>query len=76
VPRAGSCLEHFAENAAQESSTPIAPLDAVDITLDNDEALHALLARVTEQARLKKLDRATLTAAREVAKAVHPHRAW
>jgi hypothetical protein len=35
-----------------------------------------LLARVTEQARLKKLDRATLTAARELAKAVHPHRTW
>ena len=45
------------------SQTPLAvtPLDAADITLRDDEALRALLARVTEQARLKKLDRATLT---------------
>ena len=28
-----------------------------DITFHNDEALQTLLARVTEQARLKKLDR-------------------
>jgi hypothetical protein len=35
-----------------------------------------LLAIVTEQALLKKLDRATLTTARELAKAVHPHRTW
>ena len=58
--------------------TPLAvtPLDAADITLRDDEALRALLARVTEQARLKKLDRATLSAARELAKAVHPHRGW
>jgi hypothetical protein len=74
--RAESCVEQNAENAVSESSAAITPLDAVDITLENDEALHALLARVTEQARLKKLDRATLTAARELAKAVHPHRAW
>ena len=39
-------------------------------------ALQVLLARVTEQARLKKLDRATLCAVRELAKAVHPHRGW
>lgn len=76
VPRAGSCVEQTAEKAVAESSTAITPLDAVDITLENDGALQTLLARVTEQARLKKLDRATLTAARELAKAVHPHRAW
>ncbi|MGO9205069.1 MAG: hypothetical protein ACLQBX_02575 [Candidatus Limnocylindrales bacterium] len=76
VPRAGSCVEQTAENALPESSPAITPLDAADITLRNDEALRMLLARVTEQARLKKLDRATFTAVRELAKAVHPHRAW
>lgn len=75
VPRAGSLVEQAAQNVAQQTPA-VTPLDAADITLQNDEALHALLARVTEQARLKKLDRATLTAARELAKAVHPHRAW
>ncbi|MDQ1493775.1 MAG: hypothetical protein QOG69_258 [Actinomycetota bacterium] len=74
--RAESCVEQNAENAVSESSAAITPRDAADITLENDEALHALLARVTEQARLKKLNRATLTAARELAKAVHPHRTW
>ena len=59
-----------------QTPAAVTPLDAADITLHNDEALQALLARVTEQARLKKLDRATLTAARELAKAVHPHRTW
>jgi hypothetical protein len=75
VPRAGSSAEQTTKSAVSETPAPVAPLDAVDITLENDEALHALLARVTEQARLKKLDRATLTAARELAKAVHPLRA-
>ena len=59
-----------------ETPVPVTPLDAVDIMIENEEALHALLACVTEQARLKKLDRATLTAARELAKAVHPLRTW
>lgn len=76
VPTTVAPLEQTAESAVSETPAPVTPLDAVDITLENDEALHALLARVTEQARLKKLDRATLTAARELAKAVHPHRAW
>lgn len=60
--------------SARPELAPITPLHAVDILLENDEALHALLARVTEQARLKKLDRPTLTAARELSKAVHPLR--
>jgi hypothetical protein len=76
VPRAGSCVEQTAENVVPESSTAITPLDAVEMNLQNDEALQTLLARVTEQARLKKLDRLTLTAARELAKAVHPQRSW
>jgi hypothetical protein len=62
--------------SARPELAPITPLHAVDILLENDEALHALLARVTEQARLKNLDRPTLTAARELAKAVHPLRDW
>jgi hypothetical protein len=60
--------------SARSELAHITPLHAVDILLENDEALHALLARVTEQARLKKLDRPTLTAARELSKAVHPLR--
>jgi hypothetical protein len=60
--------------SAESEPAPVEPLHAVDILLQNDEALHALLARVTEQARLKKLDRPTLTAARELSKAVHPLR--
>lgn len=76
VPKTVACLAPTAESAVTETPVPVTPLDAVDITLENDEALHVLLARVTEQARLKKLDRATLTAAREPAKAVHPLRTW
>lgn len=73
VPRTGSFLEQI---PVPETPAPIMPLDAIDITLDDTEAVQTLLARVTEQARLKKLDRATWTAARELAKAVHPHRTW
>lgn len=76
VPKTVASLKQTAESAVPETPAPVTPLDAVDITVENDEALHALLARVTEQARLKKLDRATLTAARELAKAVHPLRTW
>lgn len=64
-----------AESTGPEPA-PIEPLDAVGIMLENDEALHALLARMTEQARLKNLNRPTLTAARELAKVVHPLRSW
>jgi hypothetical protein len=76
VPRAGSCVEQTVEKIVPQAPAAVTPLDAADITLHNDEALQALLARLTAQARLKKLDRATLTAARELAKAVHPHRSW
>ena len=67
-------MERNADRAVSQTPLAVTPLDAADITLRDDVALQALLARVTEQARLKKLDRATLTAARELAKAVHPHR--
>jgi hypothetical protein len=77
VPRAGSCVEQTVEKKiVPQAPAAVTPLDAADITLHNDQALRALLARLTEQARLKKLDRETLTAARELAKAVHPHRSW
>lgn len=75
VPRAGSFVES-AENAVPPTPAAVTPLDAAALILHNDEALQGLLAKLTEQARLKKLDRATLTAARELAKAVHPHRSW
>jgi hypothetical protein len=75
VPRAGSFMES-AENAVPPTPAAVTPLDAAALILHNDEALQGLLAKLTEQARLKKLDRATLTAARELAKAVHPHRSW
>ena len=76
VPRPGSCVERNEDEAVPQTPSAVTPLDAADITLRDDEALRALLARVTEQARLKKLDRATLCAVRELAKAVHPHRGW
>jgi hypothetical protein len=75
VPRSGSFVE-AAENAVPPTAAAVTPLDAAALILRNDEALQGLLAKLTEQARLKKLDRATLTAARELAKAVHPHRSW
>lgn len=75
APRAGSVAE-CAENAVPPTPAAVTALDAAALTLHNDEALQGLLAKLTEQARLKKLDRATLTAARELAKAVHPHRSW
>jgi ribosome assembly protein YihI (activator of Der GTPase) len=75
VPKTVAPSKPTAESTRPEP-VPIEPLDAVGIMLENDDALNALLARVTEQARLKKLDRTTLTAARELAKAVHPLRSW
>lgn len=62
------------ECAVSDTPAAVTPLDAVEIALRSEEALHALLARVAEQARRKKLDRGTLTAARELARAVHPLR--
>jgi hypothetical protein len=75
VPRSSSFVES-AENSGPPTPAVVTPLDAAALTLRNDEALQGLLVQLTEQARLKKLDRATLTAARELAKAVHPHRSW
>lgn len=55
---------------------PVAQVDTVGTALDDAGVLCELLTRVAEQARLKKLDRATLTAARDLSNAVHPHRSW
>lgn len=55
---------------------PDAPMDAASDVLEDGEALRRVLARVAEQARLKKLDRVTLMAARDLSNAVHPHRDW
>ncbi|QEM47893.1 hypothetical protein [Mycolicibacterium grossiae] len=74
VPKAADSQQREAETA--EPSQAVAPMDAANKVLDDGEALRELLARVAEQARLKKLDRATLTAARELSNAVHPHRGW
>jgi hypothetical protein len=76
VPKTVVSLEQTAESAVSASPAAMTPLDAADMILHSDEALQTLLARVTEQARLKKLDRAILTAARELANAVHAHRTW
>lgn len=51
-------------------------MDAAGGVMEDGEALRRVLARLAEQGRLKKLDRATLTAARELSNAVHPHRDW
>lgn len=55
---------------------PATPMDAASGVLEDSEALRMVIARVAEQARLKKLDRATLAAARDLSNAVHPHRDW
>lgn len=55
---------------------PAVQVDAVGIALGDAGVLCEVLTRVAEQARLKKLDRATLTAARDLSNAVHPHRSW
>lgn len=69
--------------ASQEQSEPtgrrnepVVQVDAVGTALGDAGVLCELLTRVAEQARLKKLDRATLTAARDLSNAVHPHRSW
>jgi hypothetical protein len=74
VPKFVASPEHPAETSGPNG--PVAPMDAANISLDDAEALCELLAHVTKQARLKKLDRATLTAARELSKAVHAQRSW
>lgn len=72
VPKAAASQKRSAETA--EPREAVAPMDAANKVLDDGEALRGLLARLVEQARLKKLDRATLTAARELSNAVDPHR--
>jgi hypothetical protein len=74
VPKAADSQKRSAE--IPEPHQAVAPMDAAESVLDNGEALRGLLAHVAEQARLKKLDRATLTAARELSNAVHPRRDW
>lgn len=74
VPKAADSQKRSAE--IPEPHPAVAPMDAANRVLDDGEALRELLARVAEQARLKKLDRATLTAARELSNAVHPQRGW
>lgn len=74
VPRAAASQKRSAETP--EPRQAVAPMDAANRVLDDGEALRELLTRVAEQARLKKLDRATLTAARDLSNAVHPHRDW
>jgi hypothetical protein len=74
VPRVAASQERSAVNLGPDG--PVVPMDTVNRVLADSEALRTLLARLAEQARLKKLDRATLTAARELSNAVHPHRDW
>jgi hypothetical protein len=64
------------EKPAETSGSSRALMDAANSVLNDGEALRAVLAGVAQRARLKKLDRATLTAARELSNAVHPHRDW
>ena len=74
VPRVAASQERSAVNLGPDG--PVVPMDTATRVLADSEALRTLLARLAEQARLKKLDRATLTAARELSNAVHPHRDW
>lgn len=74
VPRVAVSQERSAVNLGPDG--PVVPMDPASRVLADSEALRTLLARLAEQARLKKLDRATLTAARDLSNAVHPHRDW
>lgn len=74
VPKDVASQQESAETSRTNRAD--APRDAANSVLDDGKALHAVLARVAQQARLKKLDRATLSAARELSNAVHPHRDW
>lgn len=74
VPKAAASHKHSGETPEIYEAT--APLDAALTVVEGGEALRRVLALVAEQARLKKLDRATLTAARELSNAVHRHRDW
>ena len=74
VPRVAASQERSVVNLGPDA--PVVPMDTANRVLTDSEALRTLLARLAEQARLKKLDRATLTAARELSNAVHPLRDW
>lgn len=74
VPKAAASQRKPAATSGPNSS--VAQMDAANSVLGDGEALRGLLTRVAEQARLKKLDRATLAAARDLSNAVHPHRDW
>lgn len=74
VPRAVFAVQRNTGSVEPLMPAPRTALDAADITFHNTEALRSLLARVTECAQRKELDHATFTAARELAKAVQPHR--
>lgn len=74
VPKDAASQQEPAEKSG--SNRAAALMDAANSVLGDAEALRAVLARVAQQARLKKLDRATLSAARELSNAVHPHRDW
>lgn len=74
VPRVGASQERSAVDRGPDG--PVVPVDIANRVLADSEALRTLFAQLAEQARLKKLDRATLTAARELSKAVHPLRDW
>ena len=52
------------------------PMAAASDVWGDGERLRGALAHVAAQARLKKLDRATLAAARDLSNAVHPQRDW
>lgn len=75
VPRAGSATDLALTPVDSPAPVPVSALDAADIASRDERALCTLLARLTERARHKDLDRATLTAARDLAKAVYPYRA-
>lgn len=74
VPRAGSSTDLAPTPEVSPTPVAVSALDAADIASRDEQALCALLARLTERARCKDLDRATLTAARDLAKAVYPYR--
>jgi hypothetical protein len=76
VPKPVVIHQEPAQQAVAEAHVSIAPRVAVDVALGNADALCILLAHLTEQARLKQLDRRTLTAARVLSKAVHPQGDW
>lgn len=74
VPKVIASQEQSAPTGGRNE--PAVQVDAVGTALGDAGVLCELLTRVAEQARLKKLDRATLTAARDLSNAVHPHRSW